>query len=169
MDLTEMATALCNGIGGNSQTMLDPKKASEQLITFSEEVSHEVLRRAGFVSPHELQPNQLALRLDGVAENAPDDMLEGSNILELYNVPASLDAVHAPKMAHAFVFCAARVLDWDDEKERARRVMTYEEAARFILFWFAEKILQIIRKNEWDRVRTLPDLFDRLNSVISAK
>jgi hypothetical protein len=31
-----------------------------------------------------------------------------------------------------------------------------------VILWLAEKILQIIRKNEWDRIKELPDLYDRL-------
>lgn len=174
MTLTEMVRQLTSAVGSSNSSDTDK---SRTLIAFVEEVAEQVLLRAGFVKPKMVVVNNvhqmdrpldpwLGNRIASTAElpeDGPDDMLEGVPSLWLENVPTALDAhcVMESKV-HEFVFCTNRVIEWDSEHARVRRVMTYEEVARFVILWLAEKILQIIRKNEWDRIKELPDLYDRL-------
>ncbi len=85
----------------------------------------------------------------------------------LINVPATLSLTpdDSPPVVHYLLFGEGRVVDWDTKYMRPHRIMTYEEAVRLIVFWLAEKILKFTRKNNWDRVRQLPDLYDRLTAV----
>ncbi len=154
---------------------------AEKIILFAEWVSKQVLLLAGFIEPkmvvkdgvHQMDRpydpwarNQMASTAER-PEDVPEDALKTAS-LQLHNIPTSLDATHDSPLAHEFVFCKRRVLEWDGKRDRAHRVLTYEETARFVLFWLAEKILQITRKNEWDRVQKMTDLYERLHDVIFA-
>jgi len=144
---------------------------------FALRTSEAILDRAGF-DPLDIklwQANQLA---EAEPRDGDDDR-ESSFIATLWltRVPSTLDAVplsdtatyDAKAIEHTFLFLkGGRVEERDPKTRRVRRVLTYEETARFVVFWFAERIIQIIRKNEWDRVRELPDLFDRITSLIAA-
>mgnify|MGYP001596821738 FL=1 len=171
MTLMTLVNEICAAIGSQSEDLAKARK----LIDFGEKVSEEILIRAGFTKPvlhkedwvpdrESFDANQLANSLD-LPEYTPDDHIL-SQTLTLYNVPTALNVRNRDvgtktiPIASEFIFCKRRVIVGDGVK--VRQVMTYEEAARYIVFWFAEKILQIIRKNEWDRMRSMPDLYDRL-------
>jgi hypothetical protein len=168
---------LCVAIGSETEDLAKARK----LIEFGEKVSEEVLIRAGFMKltlksdwlpdRESFDANQLAQALD-LPDYAPDDYIHRQT-LTLYHVPTALNArnhdvgTKSIPIASEFIFCKRRVIVGDGIK--VRQVMTYEEVARYIVFWFAEKILQIIRKNEWDRMRTMPDLYDRLAELWTPK
>jgi hypothetical protein len=163
-DLISSLCSVCAGVDGVN----GPKQWAECLINFSVETSKEVLRIAGFkeVNDSELKPrfndNMLADKYPLPDGYRPPDVVHEYS-LWLVDVSSSLDTWESDlKIRHEFVFCKTRVIDWDDKNSRVRRVLTYEETARFIVFWFAENILRIIRKNRWDRIQQLPDLYDRL-------
>lgn len=96
-------------------------------------------------------------------DNRPPDILFE---LQLSRVSSSLVVDQDSEIM--LLFCKGRVLDRTIGTGKNRRVMTYEETARFVLFWFAEKLIQIIRKNHYDRVEKLPNLLDRLLEIVAA-
>ena len=159
----------------NYQDLADEHKA-RVICEFADKVSDEVLHRAGYVWPEDFDDtagrdmwnaNEIAVDLEGdVCEDAPLDCFRS---LLLPNVPATLTAREHPNEATELLFGKGRVLDWNKKYHRPNRVMSYEEAARFVVFALAEKILQIIRKNEWDQMRRMVDLYDRLAHVWTHK
>jgi hypothetical protein len=158
--LMNLVNGLCAAISVESE---DEKKG-ELLTSFTEKLSEQILLRAGLTKDSEdWEANLLALALDPPDYYAPDDYLP-IQALTCYNVPTALNArsrdVGTKPMAQEFIFCRKRVVMGDGTK--IRQVLTYEETARFLVFWFAEKIMQIIRKNQWDRMQHMPELFDRL-------
>ncbi len=142
------------------------KTKAGYVCDFSEHVAEELLNRLGFKDENSdddgydiYHANLIAKQVDPPHEAPPDCFTS----LWLLNVRADLTepADADPPIAHEFAFGDGRVISFT-KKKRIERVMSYEEAARFIILWLMEKLLQIMRKNHWDRIDKLPDLFDRL-------
>jgi len=137
---------------------------------FATAVSDAVLARAGIEKEGGDSPwnfNRLVGHMAGYPdEEGPPGCLYIA--LDLNNVPAGLDAIGFPRQT-CLVFCEGNVVEWSErgDHNRAIRSMSYEEAARYVVLWLAEKLIQIIRRNRWDRVSTLPTLWDRL-AVLAA-
>ena len=144
------------------------KNKAKIICSFACRTSEEVLVRVGFgAEDTDAKYNTQIAVLADRPDDGPPDMLD-IETLQLQSVPTSLaTTTETPKTAHEFVFCKSRVVEWDSQRNHVFRVLTYEETARFTIFWLAEKILQIVRKNNWDRVAQLPDLYDRLASFFS--
>jgi hypothetical protein len=175
-NVTEAVRSLCGIMRERSSD--DCYVKAEAICRFATQASRAVLERAGVdfrKDPKRWSQNQLA-----DAEPRDCDTPYDSDFLAtlfLNKVPSTLDRKidrclpqdPAKLSEHIFLFKRdGRVHEMDLKTDKTRRVLTYEETARFVVFWFAERIIQITRKNEWDRVRELPDLFDRLASLISA-
>lgn len=165
---TTTLTKLCEEISTPNE--LTNRQKALKIIAFAEAASDQILLRAGFPrSSKDWEANSIAISLDRPSYS-PDDELD-INALALYKVPATLNAradqVGTDELdtAHEFVFCKTRVIMGDGVK--LRTVFTYEEAARFILYWIMEKILQIGRKNNWDRLAQMPNLFDRMATLFN--
>jgi len=170
--MTQQAvTELCELMKPHVWEEADSRRRADAIVSFACSVSEEVLKRAGITKD---LPGWrfylLAIASDQLAER-PEDYVGASNpsgqgrllmSLNLYSVPSDLSVYRGPGVAHTLIFCCDRVLFWDSPHDRPFCSKSYEDAARFVIFWLAEKILQIIRKNNWDRVSELPDLFDRL-------
>ncbi len=137
------------------------RRKADILSNFAERFSEEVLQRAGLNKEDRVfGHNLLAIaHPEFVNEASPPDSF---GCLDLYNAPSTLDATVDPHIAHTFVYGNERVLEWNNKQGTIHRTLTYDETARLVVFWLAEKVLQILKKNEWDRVNRLPDLFDRL-------
>jgi hypothetical protein len=155
---------LCAALGSAPQASDSFVEKAEILHDFAIKVSEEVLRRAGIdkVKNEDLwENNQLVVQAGIPDSGAPPDALFS---LYLQGVPSTLTGTYDSfSLAHDLVCCDDRVLLWKNgDNGKFTKIFTYEEAARFLIFWLAEKILQIIRKNEWDRMKEMPDLFDRL-------
>jgi hypothetical protein len=150
------------------QDFNESRHKAKILCDFAEKFAEEILRRLGFEKDITVEEfNLLAVAIsESVSESAPSDSFA---ILELYDVPLLLNADSNPPLAHVLFFGNERVLDWDDEANEPKNVMTYEEAARFVVFWLQIKILQICQANKWDRVNQLPDMFDRLARLLAEK
>lgn len=137
---------------------------AEVIVHFAEEVSKEILRKAGL--PEEMRDaNMLVFVLDDLPEYTPGS---GWGNIFLLNVPSDLSWKESdegyPLVAHNLVFmCDGRVLDWDEKNHRPRKTMSYEDAARLVVLWLEEKILQILRKNRWDKVKDVVDIYDRMS------
>jgi hypothetical protein len=166
---------LCGIINRVPQGDEEWQRKAEIIGEFADRVSDYVLKKAGFNKKS--TRNQDLWSANSIAksqidpEAMPDDCF---TVLWLCNVPASFTTNRDYfNIAHEIAFCSKRVLlvesDYTDDSCKILKVMTYEEAARFVIFWLAEKILQIIRKNNWDRVKELPDLFDRLATFFVAE
>ena len=138
----------------------DCEKQANIIIDFALDLSKLILAKAG-IKAESSNWNDLARDFsDDPPEESPDDCFAS---LWLMRVSASLTNKENDRHKEfELLFGMNRVLDWNTKTNKANRIMTYEETARFVILWFAERIVQIIRKNHWDGISTLPDLFDRL-------
>lgn len=151
------------------------KRKVNIILEFAEKASKRILKEADFEYDDDegdvFYANMMAhgIATDGV----PDDCFEVSDTsLYLKKVSPFLNATDydasfsESNKLHELVFGIDRVLDWDGKNYKIIRVMSYEEAARLVIFFFAENILNIMRENKWDRIEKLPDLYDRLASLL---
>lgn len=151
------------------------KHKANIILEFAEKASKRILKEADFEYDDDegdiLYANMMA---HGTAiEGVPDDCFTVNDTsLFLKKVPPLLDAtdfdasLSKSNLLHELVFGIDRVLDWDGENYKIKRIMSYEEAARLIIFFLAENILNIMRENKWDRIEKLPDLYDRLAGLL---
>lgn len=169
--------ALCKELGEiGSDEVVAAKLKSTILKEFAEQVSDEVLRRAGMAGSEMGELNRL-ITIDGDPpfEDAVPDDDNYLGCIWLHDVPSALNQRHdGADFPQELVCVTGGVQLWirsrnRDTDKKLNKVMSYEEAARFLIFWLAEKILQIIRKNKWDRVEQLPDLFDQLAGLFQSK
>lgn len=162
---------LCALIPSSGSETKKWENAAQAICRFAQTVSDSVLLRAGFHRTHpHWSCNSLVL-----AKGENGDILNRVNsntgmLLMLNKIRTDLAATQpvGDYEEHAFYFRIGKVVEWDSRNDRQHRVLSYEEAARFIIFWLAEKILQICRKNEWDRIKNLPNLFDLLGKFVTS-
>lgn len=143
------------------------------IIEFAERVGAQLLEDAGFQRNSACWgTNQLAesFRIDDEEDHERLGDIRHTEGLWLLRLRSDLSHTEddEPQVDHALYFCYGRVVELNWKTNSVMQVMSYEEAARFVVFWLAGKILEIIRKNQWDRVSRLPDLFDRLARLIAA-
>ncbi len=160
-------------------TISDEEKA-RVIVEFGNRLAEEVLLRAGYTDPdvgpvddvdarEKWNSNLIFYDLEG---DMPGDGYPSDCFHEIWlqNIPATLDIVGGedPPIAHRLMFGKGRVVEWNNKRNRIQRVMTYEEAARYVILWSAEKILQITRKNRWDEPQMLStlELFDRMSKFL---
>ena len=146
---------------------------------FATAVGKEMMRRCGFDVAQEREDWKENVPIqdfsDDTDPDAPEDVFAE---LWIVDVPATLTLTVEEMETHPdahikckLLFGRGRVLEGKrigigrEEKLKIQRVMTYDEAARYVIFWIAEKMLQVMRKNNWDRVQHLPDLYDRLVAI----
>ncbi len=146
------------------------QKKAKIICDFSLGVAAEVLRRVGFNDPgsEEWKANLMVDVFQGNnIDFPPPDMFAS---LYLLNTPTALDLTeeYLADYDHHLIFGQGRVLDWDSKTYSAKRVLSYEHAARLVIYWLKIKILEICRDNEQDRIAQLPDLFDRLEAFEAA-
>lgn len=141
-------------------------KKAAILCNFAESVAKQVLDKAGFKGAFDQRSaNMIAKEIDPDDE-APSDCFSSLWLLSIKSDLTELTDADPPVM-HEFVFGTERVLLYNTKTKKLESVMTYEEAARFVILWLLEKLLQIMRENRWDRIEQLPDLFDRLASFVT--
>jgi hypothetical protein len=145
------------------------EEKAKVLCVFAEEISKDTLHAAGL---HEDQGdnwwyNALARTFN---EGDIDDDIPSDCFLELWltNAPATLTANGAYSLQPEIklFFGKGRVLDWNSKTRKPNRIMSYENAARLVIFWLMEKILKILRKNQWDRVNGDVEIFDHLAQLL---
>lgn len=162
--------SLCGMINNIPQTNEASRHKAKILQDFATKVSEEILRRAGFdeKDSEQWRSNLLAIVAGIPYTDVPQDTI-GRCGLFLRNLPSSLTGEDGNiSLAHALVFGNNRVIELNDKTGKPRRVMSYEETARFLVFWLQIKILEISRKNNWDRISGLPDLYDRIEAMTAS-
>lgn len=169
---TQLAVdALCGALQNEPQDEEQWRKKAKVICDFAENVSREVLKRAGFAdsSPQNdaWLSNLLTQTVDDVPDGAPQDAFAELFLCSVRATLTSKDNEAAQNPECTLLFGNGRAMILNGSKVQS--VLNYEETARFVIFWLAEKILQIIRKNKWDRISQLPDLFDRLASFFTAQ
>ncbi|MBI5530994.1 MAG: hypothetical protein HY918_05885 [Candidatus Doudnabacteria bacterium] len=138
------------------------------IIAFAIKMSEDLLKSTGFTDPEseKWKANMLAVPVKNLdIRHAPAGLL---GILLLKNVPATLTAETEMRVPanKTLYFCTGRVLDWDEDHHAAKAVITYEDAARTVVFWLMAKMLCICQANQWDRVSGLPRMIDQMAEMI---
>jgi hypothetical protein len=169
--LIKAVEALLSVLRIDPETGTEPSstRKAKTICNFAENISDQILLRSGFERrvDNKWIANQLVEVFDASdsREGYPGDYIQE---MYLYRISSSLTSSNTDRGngEHLLIFGNERALEWNPKTDKPHQIMTYEEAARFVIFWLAEKILQIIRKNHWDRVSTLPSLYDRLSSLL---
>lgn len=148
----------------------NPGKKAEILCRFAQSVETDVLQRA-HLTDEQRRANSFVcwtvIERDEyrVPNQCCDDELLLTNPRS--DLSCSWESPQKDDPDYCFYFCYDSVAEYDVVKKRIRRTMSYDEMARFIIFWFEEKILQILRKNRWDKVSGLVDLYDRMSFYLN--
>jgi hypothetical protein len=140
------------------------------LCTFGRQVSAAIVRAAGLgveteegvwncLTAHfEIDSADLRFKVFG-------DRVDNSNgeALHLYYVRPDLTTSEAESAIETtLIFCRGRIINWDERRDRIRRVMSYEEAAQSLVFWMMEKLMHIIQRNNWHRMQGAVNIYDRM-------
>lgn len=152
----------------------DWREKAKIICEFAQGVSNEVIKSTGYKETIENTTgdelihviNYYAEDNEGMIADLPDDIFAE---MIFSDVPPQLDVDEYARdyvKTSNYGFGKGRVLafDYSDDEcgYKTKKVMSYNEAVREIIFWLEEKILQIIKANHWDRVSSLVDLYDRM-------
>lgn len=156
----------------NSQDQLETARQKADIImTFAEQVAERLL--AAFGTTSNSNPTN-CLAAGGIDPDVPDSF----TALHLGTCNPSLLPQNSNgdfMIAWAIEFCPERVLcrpastyytPGEETEDEWLPPMTYEEAARFVIFHLMEQILQVVRAMPWDRAQNALPLLDRMETLI---
>jgi hypothetical protein len=139
------------------------RRKAEILCDFATELNREFFARIGVTDIETIDSNCLANDLGGEVPDGKSFLADAFRSLTL-NIPSSDLRTREDSDLHVeVVFCFTRVMLREKGSSRYRRPMTYEDAARYIVYFFAEQIMMMMRKNNW--YDDLGDLFDKIERV----
>lgn len=158
-----------SSIGNESYS--ERERKAEIICRFAENISEEILRRAGFPKDHQYWIHNLFVVDDGSFDVKP--FPNSSNDPDEYEVVGTMFIRDFPSdflqndyteydMFYEVQFTTnGGVYFYKDTNDPACMVMTYEEAASWIVLWLLERIIRLAREKKEYRVKYI-DLYERM-------
>lgn len=139
------------------------------LCDFAENAASETLKRANLtletgINQDPWHSNLFAFFREGFLPGAAPSESYGS--LVLADISPTFSQAKPSQPAYLIVFLPGSIQIYKPP-ETLLRTTTYDDAARFVVFWIEEKLLQILQANEWDKISDLVDLYDRMSHCLN--